>query len=171
MADELETCIAAFFRFKGKDVVTEQEFKMSVTLELKWMSMKEAEALMNRCIATGLLAKSNGYLKPAKDLSSVPVPIAYKPSEDLEKLLSGTVESKPEPKPAPAPPSQPDVFAEMMDIAAANGIQKGKFVSECNAVKKRLGVEIYVAGLLVLRDSGIDIEKLKDRVYTQVLGK
>ena len=169
MADELETCIAAFFRFKGKDVVTEQEFKMSVTLELKWMSMKEAEALMRKCIASGLMMKNNGYLKPARDLSSVPVPIAYKPSDDFEKLLSGTVESQPAPAPA-APSAKPDIFSEMMDIAAANGIQKGKFVSECNAVKRRLGVEIYVAGLLVLRDSGVDIEKLKDRVYAQVLG-
>ena len=167
MADELETCLAAFFRFKGKDVVTDQEFKMSVALELKWMSMKEAEALMKRCISIGLLVKNNGYLKPAKDLSSVPVPIAYKPSEDIKKLLSGTVESEP----SPAPSAQKDVFAEMMDIAAANGIQKGKFVSECNAVKRRLGVEICVAGLLILRDSGVDIEKIKDRAYAQVLGK
>ncbi len=167
MADELLTCIAAFFRIKGKDVVTEQEFKMSVTLELKWMSMKEAEVLMKRCISTGLLVRSNGYLKSAQDLSSVPVPIAYKPSEDLKNLLSGTVESKP----APAAPSTPDIFGEMMEVAAANGIQKGKFVSECNAVKKRLGVEICVAGLLILRDSGVDIEEMKDRVYTQVLGK
>jgi len=166
MADELETCIAAFFRIKGKDVVTEQEFKMSVTLELKWMSMKEAEVLMRNCIASGLLVKSNGYLKSSKDLSSVPVPIAYKPSDELKKILSGTVESKP----APAAPSQPDLFGEMMELAAANGIQKGKFVSECNAVKKRLGVEISVAGLLILRDNGVDIGKLKDRVYTQVLG-
>ena len=167
MADELETCLAAFFRFKGKDVVTEQEFKMSVALELKWMSMKEAEALIKRCVSSGLLVKNNGYLKPANDLSSIPVPIAYKPSDDIRKSLSGTVESKP----ASPPSAQLDVFAEMMELAAANGIQKGKFVSECNAVKRKLGVEICVAGLLILRDSGVDIGKVKDRAYAQVLGK
>ncbi len=166
MASELETCTAAFFRIKGKDVVTDKEFTMSMSLDLRWMSVEESKMLVKKLIAEGILTRSNGYLKPVRDLSAVPVPIAYRPSDELRSGLSGTVEK---PAPQPAKPQSGDLFSEMMDAAVGLGMQKGKFVSECNAVKKKLGVEIVVAGLLVLRDAGADIEKLKDRVYTQVL--
>ncbi len=167
MASELETCAAAFFRIKGKDVVTDKEFTMSMALDLRWMSVDEAKVFANKLIAAGILTRSNGYLKPAIDLTAVQVPIAYRPSDTLRSGLSGTVE-----KPAPAANNAPteDLFSTMMEMAVGLGIQKGKFVSECNSAKKKLGVDIVVAGLLILRDSGADIEKLKDRVYTQVLG-
>lgn len=60
---------------------------------------------------------------------------------------------------------------ELIGVAVANGIPKGKFVAESNIIKKRLGVETCVAALLLLRDNGIKIDGYKDRVYTQVLGK
>ncbi len=166
MASELETCAAAFFRIKGKDVVTDKEFTMSMSLDLRWMSVEESKNLVNKLISSKILVRSNGYLKPVNDLSAVPVPIAYRPSDELRASLSGTVEKT---APAPGKPQSGDLFSEMMEMAVGLGMQKGKFVSECNAVKKKLGVEITVAGLLVLRDSGADIEKMKDRVYTQVL--
>ena len=144
MNAELEVCAAAFFRIKGKNVVTEQEFTMSVAFDNKWMSVKEANQLMKVLVSEGILTRSNGYLKPAKDLSATQVPIAYRPSEELRKSLAGTSEKK-APAAAPEPPA---------DI-----------------VKKRLGVETCVAALLLLRDNGIDIERYKDRVYAQVLGK
>ncbi len=166
MTSELETCAAAFFRIKGKDVVTDKEFTMSMSLDLRWMSVDESKILINKLIAAGILTRSNGYLKPVNDLSAVQVPIAYRPSETLRAGLSGTVEKS---TPPAAKPQTGDIFSEMMETAVGLGIQKGKFVSECNSAKKRLGVDIIVAGLLILRDSGADIEKLKDRVYTQVL--
>lgn len=168
MNAELEVCAAAFFRIKGKNVVTEQEFTMSVAFDNKWMSVKEAEQLIKSLVSAGILVKSNGYLKPANDLSAVHVPIAYRPSEELKKSLAGTSETK-APAAAPEPPA--DIFMELIGVAVANGIPKGKFVAESNIIKKRLGVETCVAALLLLRDNGIKIDGYKDRVYTQVLGK
>ena len=168
MNSELEVCAAAFFRIKGKNVVTEQEFTMSVAFDNKWMSVKEAEQLIRVLVANGILIRSNGYLKPAHDFSAVRVPIAYRPSDELRKSLAGTTEVK-APAAAPEPPA--DIFMELIDVAVANGIAKGKFVAESNIIKKRLGVETCVAALLLLRDNGIDIERYKDRVYAQVLGK
>ena len=168
MNAELEVCAAAFFRIKGKNVVTEQEFTMSVAFDNKWMSVKEANQLMKVLVSEDILTRSNGYLKPAKDLSAAHVPIAYRPSEELRKSLAGTSEEK-APAATPEPPA--DIFVELIDVAVANGLPKGKFVAESNIVKKRLGVETCVAALLLLRDNGIDIERYKDRVYAQVLGK
>lgn len=168
MASELETCAAAFVRIKGKEVFTETEFKMEVTLNLKWVSAKEADRLVRILLAENIVCKSNGYLKISKDLSAVRVPIAYRPSEDLKKSLSGTVAVK---TPVSVSDKPLDLFEEMMGIAVENGIQKGKFVSECNVLRKKLGIDTCVAGLLLLRDSGVDIGKLKGRAYARVLGK
>lgn len=173
MSDELITCAAAFFRVKGKDVVTEKEFTMSLTLDYKWLSIKEADNLMKILLAKGIVVKNNGYLKATPNLSTVQVPIAYRPSDDLKKSLSGTIEiqvEKPSTRPAPAAGS-PNLFVEMMGIAESLGIPKSRFVSESNILKKKLGVDTTVASLIILRDAGADIGKLKDRVYTQVLGK
>lgn len=166
MADEFEICTAAFFRSKGKEVVTVKEFTMSVSLEFKWLSAKNTELLLKRLLAEGYLTKTGDYLKPGKDFSAVRIPIAYRPSEDLIKSLPGTVK-----KPASEAPQGQDIFMELMSIAEQRGISRGKFVSESNAIRKKIGVDTSVAGLIILRDNGVDVEELKDRVYTQVLKK
>lgn len=169
MADEFEVCTAAFFRSKGKDVVTEEEFYMEISLGLKWMSHADSKLLKKALVEKGILVCSNGLLRPARDLGEVQVPLMYKPSAELKKSLSGTSE-KPVPK-APAKktvPEEGDIFVEMIGIAEANGLQKGKFVSESNILKKKLGVDTCVAALILLRDAGVDTEGLDDRVYAQV---
>ncbi|MCQ2084769.1 MAG: DUF2240 family protein [archaeon] len=167
MADELEICAAAFFRIKGKDVVTVKEFTMSVSLDFKWLSAKHTEALLKKLLEMKYIVKTGDYLKPGKDFSPIRIPVAYKPSEDLIKILSGTVE-KPAPSAGSEKPSQ-DMFMELMKLAEQNGISKGEYVSESNAIKKKLGVESSVAGLILLNEKGIDISKVKDLVYAQVL--
>ncbi|MCQ2078984.1 MAG: DUF2240 family protein [archaeon] len=168
MASELEICAAAFFRIQGKDVVVEEEFRMSIALNYKWMSVKEADQLMKTLLGSGIIVKSNGYLKPAKDLSAIPVPIAYRPSEELRKQLSGTVKVAAPSKTSAAPK---DLFVEMLDIAVDHGIPRGKFVSESNILKKKLGVETVVAAIIILRDNGIDTKELEERAYAQILLK
>lgn len=170
MDNELEVCAAAFFRSKGKDTVTVNEFKMSISLEFKWVSVKEAEQLMSALISAGLIVKNGDYLKPSKDFSSVQVPMAYKPSETLKKSLSGTSTKTVAPKKRAAQTEgQPDVFFDLINVAVEHGIPKAKFVAESNALRKKLGVQTCVAALLLLRDSGVDIKKWEDRAYAQVL--
>lgn len=168
MTDELEICAAAFVRIKGKEVFTESEFKMEVNLNLKWVSAKEADLLIKALVSRNIFSKNNGFIKVAKDLSSVQVPIAYHPTDALKKSLSGTMKND---DPAPASDAPRDMFIELMDMAVENGIQKGKFVSECNILKKKLNVDTSVAALILLRDWGVNIEKVKDLAYTQILEK
>lgn len=179
MSDELNECAAAFFRIKGKDVVTPKEFAMSVTLDLKWMSAKEAEALKRVLLDGGAIVQSNGYLKPAADFSALRVPVAYRPTEGVRKLVAERLakgKAPPARKRPAAPQKSADMFPEMVDIAARiEGPDKkplwnkGKFIGECNKLRKSLGVNTSVAALLLLRDSGEDVVKdgLADRVYAQ----
>ena len=172
MSDETVVCAAAFFRIRGKEFVTEKEFTMCVSLDLKWMSVKEARFLEHVLLRSKAVVLSDGYLKPAADYSDVQVPIAYRPSAELKKMASEYTEkdssgtSAPKMKDNDAAPA--DMFPEMVKRAADNGVDRKKFISECNSTKKALGIEICAAALLVLRDCGTDITGLSDKVYAQI---
>lgn len=168
MSVEAVECAAAFFRSKGKDVVTAKEFAMSVSLDLKWMSVKDAEALLALLVEAGAVEESNGYARPAGDYTAVQVPIAYSPPESLKKAAAERVAKGRRRGVADRLAAPGDMFPEMVEKAVAAGIPKGEFVSECNSVRRRLGVEMVAAALLVLRDAGVDIAGLADRAYAQI---
>lgn len=167
MPDELETCLAALFLNKGKDVLTVKEFSMYVSLDLRWMQVKDANDLMELLLKRKLLTRSGDYLRPNMDLSSVDVPVAYRPSEDLIKTLKV---SEPAARPEPANTSQ-DIFHELIQKAAEYGMNKGTFISECNKISKRTNVDIEVASLMVLRDKGMDVLPYIDGVRSVILNR
>ncbi len=161
MTDELTVCAAAFFRSIGKDVTTSDEFVMISSLELKWMSPSDVKILLKNLLAAGILEKKGEYIRPAKDLSSVDLPLAYKPSRDVLKPVQAT----PAPAPAPKKEAEPDLFHILMGVASENGIQTKDFVPACSKIQKRLGIDISAAALLVLRDKGVDITPYVGQVY------
>lgn len=168
MVNELETCAAAFFRIKGKDTVTVNEFKMTVTFESKWMSVKEAELLLSRLISEKLVTKTGDYLKASANLSGVQVPMAYRPSDSFKRALTDTPVTEP-PKKAMTQAPKKDIFSDLVGIAVERGMQKPKFVSECNVLRKRLDVDISVAALIILRDNGVEIKEWIPTVYEHLL--
>lgn len=169
MSDDLNVCAAAFFRSIGKDVVTPKEFTMYVTLDMKWMSSKEAAALMQALVESGAVSSSNGYLRPGADFSSLQVPIAYRPTEAVREIVAARMRKPKAPAKAAA---ATDIFPEMVELSGKYGWdKKGKFIAECNAVRKKLGVDTAVAALLVLRDSGAEIGGLTERVYNNSVRK
>ncbi len=168
MASELETCAAAFFRIKGKETVTVNEFKMTVTFESRWVSVKEAEALLSKMISENLVTRTGDYLKASAELAGIQVPMAYRPSDQFKRSLASTTVAKVSEKPMTQTPKK-DMFSELVDTALVAGIQKPKFVSECNVLKKKLDIDISVAALIILRDSGFDIGDLIPKVYEQLV--
>lgn len=165
MSNELETCLAALFLNKGKDVLTVKEFAMYVSLDLRWMQVKDANHLMEVFLKEGMLSRSGEYLKPAIDISSIDVPVAYRPSESLLTILKENV-------PAPEPVANNDnVFSQLINMAVEQGMEKGTFISECNKISKRTNIDIEVAALMVLRDKGVDIAPYLDGVRAIILGR
>ena len=163
MTGELEMCAAAFFRTIGKDVATADEFVMGVSLGQKWMTPTDAKALLRAMTGKGVLTSRDGYIRPSFDISSVDVPLAYRPPKDI---LS--VKVPVEPKKAPAGDGAEDMFPKLMDVAVGAGMQRREFIQECNRIQKRLDVDISVAALIVLRDGGVPVDPYVDRVYGQV---
>lgn len=167
MTDEYTICTAAFFRNKGKNVITETEFLMVISMDLHWMPYGKAKQLLALLISKGALVKNGEYLKPSFEISDIEVPVAYRPSESLIMSLGQKAEEK-QPKPAPA---GDDLLPSMISAASEFGMQKRDFVSEANALSKKLDIDMLAAALIVLKDKGADIDPYADRVYQAVISK
>lgn len=168
MVDELTVCAAAFFRIKGKDIVAEKEFSMGISLDLRWMSVKEANALIKIMISSGVITLKDGYLRPAFDLSEIDVPMAYRPSANfVKKVLDMHRESEPVKKTQ----DSDNVFSEMISMAEKSGMRRAGYVAACNSLSRKLGVDIEVAGVMILRDIGSDVSELYEKVRNAVISK
>lgn len=168
MTDEYTICAAAFFRNKGKNVITESEFLMVISMDLHWMPYGKAKQLLSVLLSKGILIKNGELLKPSFDIPEIEVPVAYRPSDGLISSLIQTNTAKPAPRPAPA---GDDLLPSMIAAAAKKGIEKRDFISEANSISKRLDIDMLVAALIVLRDRGLDISPYTDRVYGVIISK
>ncbi|MDR0309602.1 MAG: DUF2240 family protein [Candidatus Methanoplasma sp.] len=165
MSDELQVCMAALFLNKGKDVLTTKEFSMYVSLDLRWMQVKDANALLETLLERGLMSRTGEYLRPAADLSAVNVPIAYRPSEELLRTLKNGSPKQ------PAGDRSSGLLPKLIQAALDSGLEKSSFISECNRISKRTDVDMEVAALLILRERGTDIAPFMDDVRSSVLGR
>jgi len=148
---ELRTVTAAFFISKGKTVVTEKEFLMGVSMNLRWMPHGDAEKLLKAMIKNGAVIKEGEYIKPSFDISEVDVPIGYRPSKDI---ITGNDE---------------DIFQTLLGLAADVMIDRKEFLAQCRSIQKKMNVEIEVAALIVLRDHGVPVSGYAERVQEAVL--
>ncbi len=169
MTNELTVCAAAFLRNKGKTVVTENEFLMGMSMDYHWMPYGDAKKLLNALIGAGIVKKNGEYIKATFEPSDVDVPVAYRPSESLISSIRS-------PRPATVPKKDVEKGSEnllpvLISEAIDANMDKRDFMSSANALQKGLNIDILAAGLIVLRDAGVDITHLTDRVYDAVSKK
>jgi hypothetical protein len=151
---DLETCLALLFKRKGKNVLSEKEFVFSASMDFRWFSPKEAQALLETGLKRGLLEQTEGFVKPTFDYKNIEIPVNFKPCKDILK------EVEPE----------PSVFAEILEATAkATGQKKRDIVARVNRTQDRLGVDIEVAALAVAKDAGVDISPFVEKVRKEVL--
>ncbi|MDR2866283.1 MAG: DUF2240 family protein [Methanomassiliicoccaceae archaeon] len=158
--DELMCTVASFFRNVGKNVVTDKEFTMEISLRYKWMPPADADRLLAVLLEKGHLEKDGEYLRPKFDVHATDVPFGFRPSADTVKALS-----KSRPSAAPAD----DLLSRLMARAESAGIKKKDFIVSVNAVQKRLNVDIEIAALLMLREKNIDISEYCGTAYDTVM--
>ena len=155
MTDGPTLCVAAFFRNKGKTVMTEQEFLMGISMNSRWMAYGDAETLLSVLLADGTMKRDGEYIRPAFDLNSIDVPVGYRPPDDLLSSRN----------------DQTDILQLLISKAASAGIEKKEFLSYCRGIQKSLNVEIEVAALIVLRDNGADVSDMTERIGKAVSAK
>ena len=167
MTDEYTVCAAAFFRNKGKNLISETEFLMAISLDFHWMPYGPAKQLLAALLSKNILVKNGDLLKPTFDISEIEVPVAYRPSDQLISSLGKNAPAKTETKPS----GDADLLPSMIAAAAEKGLEKRIFISEANSLSKKMGTDMLAAALIILRDEGVDITSFADRVYEAMKSK
>ncbi len=153
---ELETCLAVLFKRKGKNVMTETEFMLTVSFDYRWFTPKEAQALLDISVKRGLLTRTEEFLKPNFDLKDVEASLSFRPSSSV---LSDEKE-------------EISLFAQLVQlISDKGGLKKRDAVSRINRTQERLGVDVEVAAVLVARDLGIDVTPYLEPVKKEILAR
>ncbi|MEK6851129.1 MAG: DUF2240 family protein, partial [Candidatus Thermoplasmatota archaeon] len=83
MAEEPRTALAAFFRMRGADTISESEFVMETSYKLRWFTPKEAQRLLDIGRDRGLLRADAGNVRAAFDVEAVAVPVNYRPGPEV----------------------------------------------------------------------------------------
>jgi hypothetical protein len=144
------------FKRKGKNVMTETEFMLTVSFDYRWFTPKEAQALLDISVKRGLLTRTEEFLKPNFDLKDVEASLSFRPSSSV---LSDEKE-------------EISLFAQLVQlISDKGGLKKRDAVSRINRTQERLGVDVEVAAVLVARDLGIDVTPYLEPVKKEILAR
>ena len=152
---ELETCLGVLFKRKGKNVMTETEFMLTVSFDYRWFTPKEAQTLLDISVKRGLLVRTEEYLKPGFDISEVDAPLSFRPSKDV---LRGEAD-------------EISLFAQLIQVISDRGLKKRDAVARVNRTQERLGVDVEVAALLVAKDLGADVGPYLEPVMKEILAR
>jgi hypothetical protein len=152
---ELETCLGVLFKRKGKNVMTETEFMLTVSFDYRWFTPKEAQTLLDISVKRGLLVRTEEYLKPGFDINEVDASLSFRPSKEV---LSGDKD-------------EVSLFAQLIQLISDQGLKKRDAVARVNRTQEHLGVDVEVAALLVAKDLGADVGPFLEPVKKEILAR
>ena len=154
LIDELRSAIVVLFTRKGKGELSEKEFVLSASMDLRWFPPKDAQRLLQLGIETGLLESKAGAIRPTFDVSAVDVPRDFAPAASVFQT--------------PTPVAE-DLFVAIVDaIAAHSGSERRAVIASVNAVQERLDVDVEVAALVAARKAGLDVTRFVPKVRARL---
>lgn len=150
--DALRDAIALLFKRKGRDELSEREFVLSASMDLRWFPPRDAQRLLQIGLETKLLESRNGVIRPSFDVSAVEVPRDYVPTAEI--LAAPT-------------PAEEDLFVRLVDaIAAKSASDRKAVIALVNGIQERMDIELEVAALIAARQAGLDVSPYLNQVKT-----
>src|SRR5438552_3378965 len=156
--EELRNAIALLFKRKGRDSLSEREFVLSASMDLRWFPPRDAQRLLQVGLETKLLESRDGTIRPVFDVSAVEVPRDYVPTTAILAMPT---------------PVEEDLFLRVVDaIAAMTGMDRKAVIHRVNEVQEKMDVEVEVAALIAARQAGVDVAPFLPavRARLQLLG-
>ncbi|MBI4416911.1 MAG: DUF2240 family protein, partial [Euryarchaeota archaeon] len=151
--EETKTALAALFRMRGRDAISESEFVLDASMKLRWFSPKDAQRLLQAGLDHGLLRAEAGNVRITFDPAGIDVPVNYRPGPE-----------------AFAMPKVVDLFARILErVRAATGEGTQPIVARINEVQEKMGVEAEVAAAHVATSRGVDVSDLWSELEAEVL--
>jgi len=151
----LAITIAAPFKHTRKERLQKSEFIFYLTIDRKWMSRDQANQLLERARSAGMVEVAEGWVRPLLDLSSVTVPVGFKPdsrifeSEEASQVLIDR-------------------------IASARGAPPAEVVAEVNRVIRDGfdgNLRLPAAAVILARRHGVGFSDLLDQLMVEVIEK
>jgi hypothetical protein len=141
--DDLRYAIALLFKRKGRDELTEREFVLSASMDLRWFPPRDAQRLLQLGLETSLLESHGGNIRPAFPIDSVDVPRDFVPTAKTLEV---------------ATPASEDIFLRIVDaIVAHTKSDRRSIIASVNAVQEKMDVDVEVAALVAARQAGLDV--------------
>ncbi len=144
----LRRAVAAPYRQRGVEEMTESEFVVALSLDRSWFSPDQAKRLVNVATAEGLLAQTADALAIGFDPTTVEIPDGFVPDEDIL--------------------TQRTTFERVLDMLVEEGATKQEAVAEINRRQTSLGISLDGAAVLYARQQGLDVASLADRALTEL---
>ena len=142
--DELRYAIALLFKRKGRDELTEREFVLSASMDLRWFPPRDAQRLLQLGLETKLLESRGGNIRPAFPVDSVDVPRDFVPTAKTLEV---------------ATPVSEDVFLRLVDaIVAHTSSDRRAVIASINGIQEKMDVDVEVAALIAARKAGVDVD-------------
>lgn len=150
--EELRKSLAFLFQRKGKNVLSEKELTMSVSMDLGWFSPDEAKRLIDVGLELKLLSKGNEGLSPTFDYEALTIPIDFSPPRNILEVES----------------QEPLLLAIVRNIQDKTNLDKNKVMAEVNKKQNALKVDIEVAAILVAKRYDVDISGFLREVESKI---
>jgi hypothetical protein len=151
----LQVTVAAPFKHTRKEKLQRSEFIFYLTIDRKWMSRDQANQLLERAKAAGLVEVADGWVRPLLDLASVTVPVGFRPdsrifeSEEASQVLIGR-------------------------IASLRGVPPAEVVAETNRVIREGfdgNLRLPAAAVIVAKRYNVGFDDLREGLTVEVLKK
>ncbi|MEF8812571.1 MAG: DUF2240 family protein [Halovenus sp.] len=144
----LRRAVAAPFRQRGVERMTESEFVVALSLDRDWFSPDQAQRLVTVAAGEGLVGRDEDLLSPTFDPAAVDIPDGFKPDEGI--LQERTT------------------FERVLDAITEAGVDKQTAVGNINRLQSDLELTVEAAALLYAHRQNIDVADLAPQVRAEL---
>ena len=139
----LRRAVAAPFRHRGVERLSESEFVVALSLDRDWFSPDQAKRLIDVATGEGLLERIEDDVRVTFDPGAVDVPEKFSPDESVLQQRS--------------------TFEQLLERIGEDGTEKQTAVAEINQLQAELAISIEAAAALYARRQGLNVTDLAER--------
>jgi hypothetical protein len=158
MSSEAQNIIAFVFKRSGKKEMSYSDFYLTLSVDLKWFTPKDAKAFTNQIVKQKLLKKKEENVKPAFEINKIEVPLGFYPSKQIleQKESNSKIKEK-------------DIFTDIVnEIISKTGKKEEEILEKIKSTEKEKNITKEIAAILVGKDFGISSNNYFDEVEEKI---
>ncbi len=148
MSTEEQIILAFIYKRSGKEILPPQEIYLPLSIELNWLSTKEAQLFLQHCLNQHLLKETSAGLQTTFDITTIHIPIGFKPQQTYTETQS----FKKQPIPS-------NIYHTILQaIAQQKNTSKTEIEKEINKLADTKNVHPITIAFLYVKQQNISLE-------------